>query len=128
MGLHHGFDLEVPKPALFVLTSTILSLEIVFGLLGYVVMQRLGYFRDYLRGEQKSPGAYSLICPGVAFFVFGWFWIMFGLVGNGIVTPLTPAFFALMLPLILVQWKSLETLLKLNRKLLRKPAQPQIAT
>jgi len=128
MGLHHGFDLEVPKPALFVLTSAILSLENVFGLLGYVVMQRLGYFRDYLRGEQKSPGAYSLICPGVAFFVFGWFWIMFGLVGNGIVTPLTPAFFALMLPLILVQWKSLETLLKLNRKLLRKPAQPQIAT
>lgn len=64
----------------------------------------------------------------MAFFVFGWFWIMFGLVGNDIVTPLTPAFFVLMLPLILVQWKSLETLLKLNRKLLRKPAQPQIAT
>ncbi|MCF7980298.1 MAG: hypothetical protein K9L82_20255 [Chromatiaceae bacterium] len=124
MGLQHGFDLTVPKPALFVLTSIILSLEILFGLLGYVVMQRLGYFRDYLRGEQKSPGAYSLICPGVAFFVFGWFWIMFGLVGNGLVTPLTPAFFVLMLPLILVQWKSLETLLKLNRKLLRKPAQP----
>lgn len=127
MGLQHGFDLMVPKPALFVLTSIILSLEILFGLLGYVVMQRLGYFRDYLRGEQKSPGAYSLICPGVAFFVFGWFWIMFGLVGNGLVTPLTPAFFVLMLPLILVQWKSLETLLKLNRKLLRKPVQPQIA-
>ena len=125
MGLQHGFDLEVPKPALFVLTSVILSLEILFGLLGYVVMRRLGYFRDYLNGTEKSPGAYSLICPGVAFFVFGWFWIMFGLVGNDIVTPLTPAFFVLMLPLVLVQWKSLETLLKLNRKLLRKPAQLQ---
>ncbi|WP_462321200.1 TsoY family (seleno)protein [Halochromatium sp.] len=127
MGLQHGFDLTVPKPALFVLTSIILSLEILFGLLGYVVMQRLGYFRDYISGEQKSPGAYSLICPGVAFFVFGWFWIMFGLVGNDLITPLTPAFFVLLLPLILVQWKSLETLLKLNRKLLRKPARPQIA-
>ncbi|MFP4280707.1 MAG: TsoY family (seleno)protein [Halochromatium sp.] len=126
MGLHHGFDLEVPKPALFVLTSVVLSLEILFGLLGYVVMRRLGYFRDYLHGEQKSPGAYSLICPGVAFFVFGWFWIMFGLVGNDIVTPLTPVFFVLMVPLILVQWKSLETLLKLNRKLLRKPAPPHV--
>ncbi|MFP4603655.1 MAG: TsoY family (seleno)protein [Halochromatium sp.] len=126
MGLQHGFDLQVPKPALFVLTSGVLSLEILFGLLGYVVMRRLGYFRDYLHGEQKSPGAYSLICPGVAFFVFGWFWIMFGLVGNDIVTPLTPVFFVLMVPLILVQWKSLETLLKLNRKLLRKPAPPHV--
>jgi hypothetical protein len=120
MGLDHAFALEVPKPALFVLTSVIFSLEILFGLLGYVVMRRLGYFRDYLAGDRQSPGAYSLICPGVAFFVFGWFWIMFGLVGNGLVTPLTPAFFALLLPLVLVQWKSLETLLRLNRKLLGK--------
>lgn len=124
MGLDHAFALNVPKPALFVLTSVILSLEILFGLLGYVVMQRLGYFRDYLAGKEQSPGAYSLICPGVAFFVFGWFWIMFGLVGNGLVTPLTPAFFVLMVPLVFVQWKSLETLLRLNRKLLRRAPVP----
>jgi hypothetical protein len=120
MGLQHGFGLAVPKPALFVLTSVILSLQILFGLLGYVVMRRLGYFRDYVAGDLQSPGAYSLICPGVAFFVFGWFWIMFGLVGNGLITPLTPAFFVLLLPLMIVQWKSLETLLRLNRKLLGK--------
>ncbi len=124
MGLHHAFDLETPRPALFVLTSVILSLQILFGLLGYVVMRRLGYFRDYVAGDLQSPGAYSLICPGVAFFVFGWFWIMFGLVGNGLVTPLTPAFFVLLLPLIVVQWKSLETLLRLNRKLLSKHSPP----
>lgn len=119
MGLHHGFDLALSKPTLFVLTSIILSLEILFGLLGYVIMRRLGYFQDYLHGSQYSPGSYSLVCPGVAFFVFGWFWIMFGLVGNGLVQPLSPVFFALMLPLVLVQWKSLETLLRLNRRLLR---------
>jgi hypothetical protein len=124
MGLDHAFALDVPEPALFVLTSVILSLEILFGLLGYVVMQRLGYFRDYVAGNEHSPGAYSLICPGVAFFVFGWFWIMFGLVGNGLVTPLTPAFFVLLLPLIFVQWKSLETLLRLNRKLLSRASAP----
>jgi hypothetical protein len=124
MGLDHAFALDVPEPALFVLTSTILSLEILFGLLGYVVMKRLGYFRDYVAGNEHSPGAYSLICPGVAFFVFGWFWIMFGLVGNGLVTPLTPAFFVLLLPLIFVQWKSLETLLRLNRKLLSRGSAP----
>jgi hypothetical protein len=124
MGLDHAFALAVPKPALFVLTSVILSLEILFGLLGYVVMKRLGYFRDYVAGNEQSPGAYSLVCPGVAFFVFGWFWIMFGLVGNGLVTPLTPAFFALLLPLMFVQWKSLETLLRLNRKLLGRVPMP----
>jgi hypothetical protein len=46
------------------------------------------------------------------------FAIMFGLDGNGLVTPLTPAFFALMIPLVFVQGKSLETLLRLNRKAL----------
>lgn len=122
MGLHHGFDTPVSHPGLFVLTSAILSLEILFGLLGYTVMQRMGYFRNYLRGEKTHPGAYSLVCPRVAFFVFGMFWIVFGLVHNGLVERASPLFFLLMLPLVWVQLKSLATLLRLNRKLVRAPA------
>lgn len=125
MGLHHGFNEPVSQPGLFVLTSAIFSLEILFGLIGYLVMQRLGYFRDYLNGDKAHPGAYSLICPGVAFFVFGMFWITFGLVKNGLVDRFSLAFVLLLLPLAWVQFKSLQTLLRLNRKLLT--AQPATA-
>ena len=45
MGLHHGFEADVSKPGLFVLTSVILSLQILVGLIGYNVMQRVGYFK-----------------------------------------------------------------------------------
>lgn len=121
MGLHHGFHEPVSHPGLFVLTSAIFSLQILFGLIGYTVMKQLGYFRDYVRGEKIHPGAYALVCPGVAFFVFGMFWIVFGLIHNGLVERFSPIFFLLMLPFVWVQLKSLTTLLRLNRKLLRAP-------
>jgi len=38
MGLHHGFDEPVSQPGLLVLTSAIFSLQILFGLIGYMVM------------------------------------------------------------------------------------------
>lgn len=128
MGLHHGFHEPVSRPGLFVLTSAILSLEILFGLIGYAVMKRLGYFRDYLRGEKNHPGAFALVCPGVAFFVFGMFWIVFGLVQNGLVERFGLVFFLLMLPLAWVQLKTLATLLRLNRKLLSAPPVALTAT
>lgn len=128
MGLHHGFHEPVSHPGLFVLTSAIFSLEILFGLIGYAVMKQLGYFRDYVRGGKSHPGAYALVCPGVAFFVFGMFWIIFGLVQNGLVERFSPIFLLLMLPLAWIQLKSLTTLLRLNRKLLRAPgAVPAVA-
>jgi len=120
MGLHHGFDEPVSQPGLFVLTSAIFSLQILFGLIGYAVMKRLGYFRDYVGGEKAHPGTYSLVCPGVAFFVFGMFWLIFGLTKNGLVEPFSLLFFVLLAPLVWVQLKSLVVLLRLNRKLLWK--------
>ncbi len=72
-GLSHNFDSHGNMSTLYVFTSIIISLQIVFGIVGYVVMKRIGYFKDYLHGEKKSPGVYALICPGVAIFVFGMF-------------------------------------------------------
>lgn len=46
---------------------------------------------------------------------------LFGLVQNGSVERFGPVFFLLMLPLAWVQLKTLATLLRLNRKLLRPP-------
>lgn len=128
-GLHHGFHAELSKPALFILTSIILSLEIVVGLIGYAVMQRMGYFKDYISGEKSDVGSFALICPGVAFFVFGFFFLTHGLVKNGLVEHLSLTYFILLAPLVLVQIRTIQIFFKLNCRLLSfgycriKPAQ-----
>jgi hypothetical protein len=114
MGLHHGFEEPLSKPGLFVFTSVILSLEILIGILGYKVMRQLGYFDDYLRGDKRDAGSFALVCPGVAMFVFGFFFITFGLLKNGLVTPMSPAYFLLLAPFIWVQIKTVTVFLKLN--------------
>ncbi|MET0091465.1 MAG: hypothetical protein ABW068_15855 [Candidatus Thiodiazotropha sp.] len=118
MGLHHGFEQPLSKPGLFVFTSVILSLEILAGLLGYQVMKRLGYFSDYLRGPKRDVGSFALVCPGVAIFVFGFFFISFGLLKNNLVAPLSPAYFMILLPFVWIQFKTLSVFLRLNCQLI----------
>jgi hypothetical protein len=117
-GLHHGFKEPVSGPGLFVLTSIILSLQILFGMIGYLVMKSMGYFNDYLKGDEHHPGAFTLVCPGVAFFVFGMFFIVFGLERNGLVERFSLPYFIILAPFVYVQIKTILTITKLNRKLL----------
>ena len=122
-GLAHGFDQPISQAWMFVMLSSLLSLQLMFGLLGYTVMKRIGYFRDYLHGDQRHPGSYALICPGVALFVFGMFFVHVGLVKNGLIAPFSIAHFVAIVPLVLLQVKTLSTLFRLNGRLLRKPAE-----
>jgi hypothetical protein len=119
-GLSHNFNAHGSMSALFVFTSVIVSLQIAFGVVGYMVMKRIGYFDDYLYGDKKSAGVYSLICPGVAIFVFGMFFIFYGLIKNGIIERFSPAYFVILVPFTLIQLKTALTMFKLNRKMLIK--------
>jgi hypothetical protein len=116
-----GFDQPLVAPGLFTLTATILVVQLLFGLFGYRVMQRLGYFRDYLHGTERHPGSYTLICPGIALFVFGMYFLTYGLVKNGLLEAFSWGYFALLAPLALIQFKTLGTLFRLNRRLLGNP-------
>jgi hypothetical protein len=118
-GLHHGFEAPLMAADTFVLTSTILALQLLFGLMGYAVMKRLGYFDDYLRGEKRHPGSYALICPGVALFVFGMFFVNLGLVKNGLMEPFGVAHWVAMVPLAVLQLITIATFVRLNHRLLR---------
>jgi hypothetical protein len=118
-GLSHNWDAHGNISALFVFTSVILSLQIGFGIIGYIVMKRIGYFKDYLYGAEKSAGVYSLICPGVAVFVFGMFFIFYGLVQNGLVQRFSPAYFIILIPFTAVQLKTAWTMLRINKKMLK---------
>jgi len=113
MGLHHGFEETLSKPSFFIITSVVLSLQIFIGLIGYKVMKSVGYFKDHSQGDSANAGSFALICPGVAFFVFGMFFLVFGLVQNGLIEMMSPAFFVLLAPLVLVQIQTLRVFFRL---------------
>ncbi len=85
---------------------------------GLSVLRRVGYFRTYLFGSERSSASYGLICPAVGLFVFGMFFLHVGLVQNGLVTKFSPAYFALLLPLAAVQILGILTMFRLDDRLL----------
>ncbi len=116
-GISHNLLHTSPSPVvMFVVLSIFISLQIITGYVGYVVLKKVGYFDEYVGGEKKSPGSYALICPGVAFFVLGMFFISWGLVKTGIVQMFSPAYYAILIPFVLVQFKTINVLNKLNKK------------
>jgi len=117
-GFNHHFNSALDNTSLFTFASIIVSLQIIFGVLGYKVMKELGYFEKFIDADNRSSISFALICPGVAFLVFGMFFINFGLVLNGIVDKYSLAYFLLMLPFIYVQVKTIIYFFKLKKKFL----------
>lgn len=115
-GLEHNFESLTNKSSLFVVSSIILSLQIIFGILGYVVMKKLNYFEKFIESNERSALSFSLICPGVAFFVFGMFFINLGLTYNGIIEKYSLFYFILMLPFIYIQIKTILLFFRLYKK------------
>lgn len=118
LGMDRGFALDEARTSLFVFAAVLLSVQILFALIGWTVMRRLGYFTDYVWGDKGNAGTFSLICPGVAFFVFGYFFLSFGLVHGGLVEHLSALYFAILLPFVAVQGLTLYVMLQLKRRIL----------
>ncbi len=116
-GLDHNFNSNMSKSSLFTLTSVILSIQILFGILGYKVMKINKYFEIYINDEKtKSSVSFALICPGVAMMVFGMFFINFGLTYNLVLEKYSIWYFFIMLPFIYIQYKTVVYFFKLKSK------------
>ncbi len=117
-GLDHHYDKHLAHSSLFTLTSFIISLQILFGLFGLSIMKKIDYFNEYVHGDKKSPVSFALICPGVAFMIFGMFFINFGLVFNGVIDKYSIAYLLFMLPFMFIQFKTIMYFFKLKKKFL----------
>jgi hypothetical protein len=118
MASKYNFHSPVDDMNIVVLFSVIASIQILFGLLGYAVMKKIGYFKDFLHGNEKSPASYALVCPGVAGVVMGFFFLNRAILEIGLVDKFSVTYFILLLPIILLQIKTIQTLFKLNKKLI----------
>lgn len=117
-GLVHNFDQEASSTMLFMLTSSILSLQLIIGLFGYKIMKKVGYFKKFIYSDTQSSGAFGIICPGVAFFVFGMFFIFFGLLKNNVFEIFSISYFIVLSPFVFIQIKTIQIFFRLLKKLL----------
>jgi hypothetical protein len=125
MGIFHHFEHHIhdvshalTQTSIFVTTTIILSIQIIFGLVGYAVMKKLNYFKDYVNGSKNNPASLALVCPGEAFFVFGMFYIHYGLGFSGIIGKYSVVAYVLTVPLMYIQYKTVTTFFKLKNKLI----------
>ncbi|TCP60023.1 hypothetical protein EV663_11319 [Rhodovulum bhavnagarense] len=115
-GMSHTFDAEIAGIETLVFLSRLLAVQVVFLLLGLVVLNRQGYWGQYIFGTENSSGAYALVCPGVALSVMLHFWLNAGLVGAGLVTKFSPGFWAISGLAVSIQFVMVWFVWHLNRR------------
>ena len=115
-GLNHHFDQDLNNSSLFTFTSFVVSLQAIFGLIGYKVMKHIGYFEEFVESEKRSPISFALICPGVAMMVFGMFFIHIGLVPNKVISLNSWAYYVMLIPFIVIQLITIRYFFKLKKK------------
>ena len=102
--------------------SAIFMLQLGVMLLGFRVMQLNGYLKAHLKGAERNPVRFGLICPGVALFVMGMFWWHLVWVESGIVTAFGRVYWLGIALLAIIQLLTLAALLRLSNRLLRHKA------
>lgn len=115
-GLHSAFEVHGNPAETLIMLARILTIQIVFSLLGLLVMTRQKYFSDFVFGSKLSPGSYALICPGVALSVMLHFFINKGLVGAQIIDKFGLGFWVLSALALILQWMMIVLVLRLNRQ------------
>ncbi len=125
---HFLFSTHGDPTFYFVLCSSFISLQFFFGLIGFITMRQNNYFPEFIHGIStnadnehiaKNPASYALICPGVAFWVFGIFFLDKALIQPDLLTLFSLPYFILLLPLLFVLVQTVRVNWKLNKRLLQ---------
>lgn len=117
-GLHVHFGVHGGAGETFVFLARILSLQLMVGMVGVMVLRAQGYWAAFIAGEARSPGAYALICPGVALNVMLHFFINKGLVATALIAKFGLAYWSLTALALALQVAMLVLVFRLNAKLL----------
>lgn len=122
-GLHTTFESHGDAAGTMVFLARMIALQVIFLLLGMLVLRRQGYFKDFVMGPKTSPGSYALVCPGVAFSVLLQFFVNKGLVGAGAIDKFGVAYWGVTAVAIASQFLMVWLVLRLNRQHFGKQAE-----
>ncbi len=115
-GMHSSFDAHTSKGETMIFLARLLAVQILFLLLGVLVLRRQGYFNDFVFGKKTSPGSYALVCPGVALSVMLSFFINKGLVATQIITKFGLVYWSLTGLALVAQFLMIALIVILNRQ------------
>ena len=115
-GLHTSFDVHGGAGETMMMLARLLSVQVVFALLGLLVLRRQGYFDDFVFGSKTSPGSYALVCPGVALSVMIHFFANKGLAATGLIDKFGPAYWSVTAIALILQLAMIMLVLRLNRQ------------
>ncbi len=115
-GLHVTFEVHSTAGETMVFLARLLTVQVVFLLLGMLVLRRQGYFKDFVMGSKTSPGSYALVCPGVALSVMLQFFVNKGLVGAGVIAQFSVAYWAVTAIALAAQVLMILLVLRLNNQ------------
>lgn len=115
-GLHVGFESHQTAGETMIFLARLLTVQVLFLLLGMLVLRRQGYFADFVFGGKTSPGSYALVCPGVALSVMLHFFINKGLVDAGLIAKFGVAYWGLTGIALLAQIMMIALVFRLNRQ------------
>ncbi|MCC5893716.1 hypothetical protein [Exiguobacterium sp.] len=113
---HRILDTDVNTALLFVVLGFLFMASTAVGLIGFNVLHRLDYFDE----QPDGAASFGLICPGVAYVVLGMFFVHWGLVQNGFITAHSLMHYVILSPLVFIQMKTIQWLIKLSVKHLTK--------
>lgn len=115
-GLHTSLEVHAAAGETFMMLTQIVSVQVLFGLLGLLVLRRQNYVKTFLSSAGKrSAGSYALVCPGVALSVMLHFWVNKGLVSAGIVEKFSAAYWIATTPALLLQFAMIVLVFQLHR-------------
>ena len=115
-GLGATFGAEASAADSLMLTTRLMSVEVIFALFGIAVLSRVGYLARFVTGSETSAGSYALVCPGVAMSVMTQFWLNKGLVAAGFVAKFSLAYWAISAVAIALQVAVIVLIWMLARK------------
>ncbi|WP_214883736.1 MULTISPECIES: hypothetical protein [unclassified Exiguobacterium] len=107
---HRLLEIEVNAAFMLIVLGILFMGSTAVGLIGYSVLRRLDYFRN----QPEGGASFGLICPGVAYVVLGMFFVHWGLVQNGFLTVHTWMHYIALSPLVFIQFKTIQWVVKLS--------------
>ncbi|MCR8550827.1 hypothetical protein M4578_23630 [Salipiger sp. P9] len=120
-GMHVTFDVQTSAGETMIFLARMLSVQVVFLLLGLTVLRAQNYFHDFVLGPKTSAGSYALVCPAVALSVMMQFFINKGLVASGLVDKFGLGFWLLTGVALAAQAVAIWLILRLNRQHFGRP-------
>lgn len=87
-----------------VILGLAVSMQLTFLMGGHAVMKKNGFYKSFVFSqENRTPAPFTLICPGVALTVLGYFFLHIGLVKNGLIESGTPLYILAMTIIVVAQ-------------------------